>query len=95
MKIVVYLDGKHNSVEVKNKILSVLPDAKYMIFDAGSTEYQTHIKTDVLKNIIEQLEYKIKISDKDVCQYYDSKDVTYNNTLKEVLHMIKEMVGED
>lgn len=35
MKIVVYLDDNHNSVEVKDKIRSVFPDAKYMIFDAG------------------------------------------------------------
>lgn len=33
MKVIVYIDGEHNTVEVKDKIKSVLPDANYMIFD--------------------------------------------------------------
>lgn len=32
MKVIVYIDGEHNTVEVKDKIKSVLPDANYMIF---------------------------------------------------------------
>lgn len=35
MKVTIYLDGKHNSIEVKDKIWSVLPETYYMIFDAG------------------------------------------------------------
>jgi hypothetical protein len=33
MKVTLYIDGEHNTVEVKDKIKSVLPDANYMIFD--------------------------------------------------------------
>ena len=32
MKVTLYIDGEHNTVEVKDKIKSVLPDANYMIF---------------------------------------------------------------
>lgn len=32
MKLTLYIDGEHNTVEVKDKIKSVLPDANYMIF---------------------------------------------------------------
>lgn len=32
MKVTLYIDGEHNTVEVKDKIKSVFPDAKYMIF---------------------------------------------------------------
>lgn len=32
MKVTLYIDGEHNTIEVKDKIKSVLPDAKYMIF---------------------------------------------------------------
>jgi hypothetical protein len=32
VKVIIYLDGEHNTVEVKDKIRSVLPDARYMIF---------------------------------------------------------------
>lgn len=55
MKIVVYLDGKHDSTEVKNKILSVLPDAKYMIFDAEDENALTIIKKQQAE--IDRLEY--------------------------------------
>ena len=32
MKVTLYIDGEHNTVEVKDKIKSVIPDANYMIF---------------------------------------------------------------
>jgi hypothetical protein len=32
MKVTLYIDGEHNTVEIKDKIKSVLPDANYMIF---------------------------------------------------------------
>ena len=35
MKVIIYIDGEHDSVEVKDKIHSVLPDTGYMIFDTG------------------------------------------------------------
>lgn len=43
MKVTVYIDGNHNTVEVKDKIKSVLPDANYMIFDAdGNKDNKTN-----------------------------------------------------
>lgn len=32
-KVTIHLDGKHNTLEVKDKILSILPDARTMEFD--------------------------------------------------------------
>ncbi len=34
-KVTICLDGDNNTLEVKEKILSVLPNARSMIFDAG------------------------------------------------------------
>lgn len=34
-KVTIHLDGDNNTLEVKEKILSVLPNARSMIFDAG------------------------------------------------------------
>ena len=51
-------------------------------------------KTEAVKEIIEQLEAEITISDKYVRKYNDSKDRTYNNSLREALKIVKEMVGD-
>lgn len=51
-------------------------------------------KAEAVKEIIERLETEITISDKHVRRYNDSKDRTYNNSLREALKIIKEMVGE-
>lgn len=51
-------------------------------------------KTEVVKKIIEHLEAEITISDKSVHKYNDSKDITYNNSLRETLRIVKEMAGE-
>ena len=52
-------------------------------------------KAEAVKEIIERLEAEITISDKHVRRYNDSKDRTYNNSLREALKIIKEMVGKD
>lgn len=52
-------------------------------------------KAEVVKEIIERLEAEITISDKYVRRYNDTKDRTYNNSLREALKIVKEMVGED
>lgn len=51
-------------------------------------------KAEAVKEIIERLEAEITISDKYVRIYNDTKDRTYNNSLREALRIVKEMVGE-
>ena len=39
MQVIIFLDKKHSMVEVKDKICSVLPDAKSMILDTKKVPY--------------------------------------------------------
>ena len=39
MQVIIFLDKKHSMVDVKDKICSVLPNAKSMIFDTKHISY--------------------------------------------------------
>ncbi len=70
MKVTINIDGKHDSIEVKDKILSVLPDAKYMIFDAGEPlDEPTHFQNIKAMGLEEMASFFCKHGICNMCVY--------------------------
>lgn len=74
-KVTIYLDGDNNTLEVKEKILSVLPNARSMIFDAGEPYGElTRFQKIKAMGLEEMAEYNVKrtkvVDEYDDSQYY-------------------------
>ena len=85
MKVTLYIDGEHNTVEVKDKIKSVLPDANYMIFHPADNVSKV-TEFDRIKNMsvqemteIERLESKVNR----LKQYDEERDIRLHARLTE------------
>jgi hypothetical protein len=79
MKVTLYIDGEHNTVEVKDKIKSVLPDANYMIFHPAESKGKV-TEFDRIKNmsVQEMAEYHYQLS------YQQANSVTKKLGLTEI-----------
>ena len=80
MKVTLYIDGEHNTVEVKDKIKSVFPDAKYMIFHPADNVSKV-TEFDRIKNmsVEEMAEYHYQLS------YQQANSVTKKLRLTEIM----------
>ena len=76
MKVIIYLDGKHDTVEVKEKIRSTLPEARYMIFDSAEEIPQKQIPQKPLwvDNVPHS---RCPVCDNVVAPYIDSPKLPY------------------
>lgn len=75
MKVTLYIDGEHNTVDVKDKIKSVLPDARYMIFHPAEskgkvTEFDRikNLSVDEMADAISETDFFIRTPHKSLCE---------------------------